>query len=319
MVHRKRLAIRATLPSGISAAARDVSSIVSSRRRGIATLEFALVMPVLLFLFLLIFSFANTHIGRSSSIVASKNKAWKARFGDQGNLEPENVLGFDPASTLNPESRPGIARGTHETRVRTAWFLGSTNRTAKTKHTVLGGAYDHRNLRFDEGQPLVPGVRFNTFARAGGGASFFRSGMPTAAVRDTLEQLWSTANGMRESVEDILGAAKALVKAPNLSDLNPLDNPRFKAAKKLLSGIEGVFDSVKSMPQMVNSVRNLSGDLPIPLNELSSLAVPNLSLGSPADFLDSIGSISKMISNIGEMSSLANQAQGYYQHIGKMY
>jgi len=294
-------------------------------RRGLATLEFVLVMPILLFLFLIIWGFANTHAGRSRAIVQSKNKAWKARYG---NLEAESEGNSSEAGKLatsrraSGEVNPGISRKEHATPVKVAWFLGPPGMKAKRTHVVLGGAYDHRNIRLNQPSseipPLVPNSRFyffagdvamNIFQQAGNLNTLFAldnpnggTGADLGKLMDNIHRLTSriekSINNIRDSFEDLIDAEFYEIPIPAL----------WNVVETLLTEGVSLAGSAASMGQNISQI---GGALGIPeLSQLQGLA-SGMSLSDPFSLLSNLGSLGDAVTQFGNFG----QAWGNYRNL----
>lgn len=308
-------------------------SAPSNKRRGLATLEFVLVMPILLFLFLVIWGFANTHAGRSRAIVQSRNKAWKARFGNlaaeaEGNSSQAGQ--FVTSRRAAGEVNPGISRQEHATPVKVAWFLGPPGMKAKRTHAVLGGAYDHRNVRLNQSSseipPLVPNSRFyffagdaamNLFQQANnlntlfaldnpGGGTSVDLGQLMDKIHDLTRRIERSIDRIRESFEDLIDAEFYEIPIPAM----------WNVVETLLTEGVSLAGSATSMGQ---SISQLGGALGIPeLNQLQGLA-SGMNLSDPFSLLSNLGNLGSAVTQFGRFGSAWSDYRNLTRHIFRTY
>src|SRR5262245_32693431 len=115
---------------------RDADPCDSRRapRRGIASLEYVMSLPVLLILFAVIISTAYLGLGRVGVAVETRNEAWTRR---------------DQARSARPlfftqQEQPIVQDGNR--RVRVTPFVQGPTVTATSHHAVLGATWDYREL-----------------------------------------------------------------------------------------------------------------------------------------------------------------------------
>lgn len=267
-----------------------------------------MVLPVLLFLFVLIFSFANTHIGRTRSMIQSKNKAWKARHADEGSLVAENVGSFDPGRQLHRRlgrgsAAPGLSRRSHETPVSIARFLSPSGRAAKTSHAVLGGAYDHRSLRFDEGGAMVPSGRLLVFAESAAG-DLLRGTDRIDAIGTIADRIWGRIRRLRAPVDRIQRLANAVMD---------LDAGAAKDLVGLLGDLGQVPGQLTGLTSDVAELGRLAG------NSVNT-TMPRL-VGVPTwrQLLQAGTSLENMVRRMDDFKDLMNMDMALWRGIGTKY
>jgi hypothetical protein len=113
---------------------QDSDSRITRSRRGAASLEFALSLPILLTLFAVILSTGYLGLGRIGLAVENRNKAWKQR--DQARLS--RPLFFTETE------QPILAEGSKSVKILP--FSRVTRLTVHSRHAVLGGSWDHHEL-----------------------------------------------------------------------------------------------------------------------------------------------------------------------------
>ncbi len=120
-----------------TSAGRRSPSRHSPSRRGVATLEFVLALPFLMFVFTGILSVTWATLWKTHVHSEVRNKAWKKRSASAG-TQPLTL----PA-LANPTA--GIVGAESEDRFRVyRWFGG--DKTAKSKNAVMAGSWDYREV-----------------------------------------------------------------------------------------------------------------------------------------------------------------------------
>src|SRR5947209_8670239 len=101
-------------------------------RAGIATVEFVMSLPVLLFLFAAIISTAYLGLGRIQVAIETRSKAWKQR----DTVSPGQPLAFGPQAPIQE-------RGSKQ--VKMIPVITGPQITANSHHAVLGGgSWDYK-------------------------------------------------------------------------------------------------------------------------------------------------------------------------------
>jgi len=121
---------------------RQTFSSRRRRRRGVAPLEFSLSLPVLLIVMVCVFWLGTAMYKLNEVTVQARNKAWKKRY-TQPRSEP---FRFDVEGRVEGQSRQRVGVSP----------LFESFAPASSKHTVMAGAWDHRQLqrfRMNEQQP----------------------------------------------------------------------------------------------------------------------------------------------------------------------
>jgi hypothetical protein len=119
-------------------------------RRGIATLEFAMSLPVLLALFVTIVWLGASLIGQAEVSVAARHNTWKERSQvAQGSGNPL-VFAADTPIKRNAETTVDIS----------PIFAGMA--PPKSNAAILGGSWDHRQINLNS-QP-----NWDLYAKVGG-------------------------------------------------------------------------------------------------------------------------------------------------------
>lgn len=118
-------------------------------RRGIATLEFAMALPVLLLLMVGITWLGFSVIGQTQVLVTARNKAWKQRFDDKAKRPLMFPSGLSVAKNpfYSTEADYVTEKATQKVQVSPI-FNGVPGPEAS--HTILAGSWDHRAMPFDK-------------------------------------------------------------------------------------------------------------------------------------------------------------------------
>lgn len=114
-----------------------------ARRRGIATLEFVIVFPMLLVMVAAIFLMARADVEKTFVVTNARNDAWQKR----ATANPGNVLKLlnDPAASE--------AKGAATHAVVRSNYYAPESFTAEGKATAVGKTWDKEHLKFTPGRP----------------------------------------------------------------------------------------------------------------------------------------------------------------------
>ena len=127
-------------------------------RRGMATLEFVMALPILLVLMVGITWLGFSVIGQTETLVEARNKAWKRRFEDKA----KNPLVF-PAGLLvatNPfYSHDDDYVSETVTKPVDVSPVFSAMPSPQAKHTILAGSWDHKAIDLNNRPDLELYVR----------------------------------------------------------------------------------------------------------------------------------------------------------------
>lgn len=115
----------------------------SARRRGIATLEFVMALPVLLLLMVGITWLGFSVIGQTEVLVEARNKAWKRRFEDAS----KKPLYFPLLKGLYNEKADYVTERSSK-RLRVSPVFDSLP-GPEASHTILAGSWDHAAMKLD--------------------------------------------------------------------------------------------------------------------------------------------------------------------------
>jgi hypothetical protein len=118
--------------------------VATSPRRGVATLEFVMSMPVVLTMFALLMWLGLSVIGQSEVTVQARHKAWKQRFDDKS----RQPLIFPTAEGFY-ELPKDFAAGEATKNINAAPIFSRMPKPQSTM-TVLGGSWDYRALPLDK-------------------------------------------------------------------------------------------------------------------------------------------------------------------------
>jgi hypothetical protein len=164
-------------------------------RRGIATLEFAMCLPVLLALFVLIVWLGANLIGQSEVTVVARHKAWAERF--QVSQGSGNPLVFKADSPIQRDA---------ETTVDISpIFAGQA--PPKTNHAILAGSWDHRQI--DLNRP----PNWSLYAKVGGRSA-------SLSVQSLLGNLGGSANFSSQATGILGGLVPQEDGGQNLNSFN---------------------------------------------------------------------------------------------------
>ena len=122
---------------------------LDSRRRGIATLEFAMALPVLLLLMVAITWLGFSVIGQAEVLITARNNTWKQRFDDKAKRPLMFPSGLSVAKNpfYSTEADYVTEKATKKVDVSPIF-----NRVPgpEASHTILAGSWDHRAMPFDK-------------------------------------------------------------------------------------------------------------------------------------------------------------------------
>lgn len=116
---------------------RSFAQTRATRSRGVASLEFVLVFPILLMLTAVIFWVGGLVVEKSRVVIRARAGAWTARHDDRSAKPFDFTVRGDvqrEASGQAPLRPP---------------FLRSMTPTPKSHHLVLAGTWDHRDVPLD--------------------------------------------------------------------------------------------------------------------------------------------------------------------------
>lgn len=104
-------------------------------RRGIAPLEFVMVMPILVFLFCLILYVCHSSIITSGVVVSTRNDAWKERYRDIGN------------NRFNLANASAFGKVTKEKKkpIKTGLYFDSMKHQATANTILITGSWDSKH------------------------------------------------------------------------------------------------------------------------------------------------------------------------------
>jgi hypothetical protein len=149
----------------------------ADRRRGLATLEVAMALPILVGMLSIIFTLANAGLTKTDVAITARQEAWQERHGERAgrtlDVSGANAVGGILGFRGNPAGGVIENRSVKNATALYPGFKGFTLE-ADNRHQVLAGTWDFPvDTRFaprGEHPPLSPGrdTKFANFGIDGG-------------------------------------------------------------------------------------------------------------------------------------------------------
>ena len=247
-------------------------------RRGIAPLEFVMVMPILVFLFCLILYACRCCMISSTGIVATRNAAWKERFRDIGN----NRFSLADASAFGKvtkkQSKP----------IKTGLYFDTMKHQATANTILITGTWDskHTNSHIYMDISVDTGVLMQTMNRV---AQMINSMKPPVSltliskIANIQGQLDSAINnalaGTKDNVNKKIQDYKAEVERlttlvqnqeSSLSNAFPFNSQQLDYLKNIDASLDNLDDSLfnDEAKQAVNDNKSLINSMRENVKEL---------------------------------------------------
>src|SRR4051812_35847546 len=118
-------------------------------RRGIATLEFAMALPILLLLMVSITWLGFSVIGQAEVLVKARNATWKKRFDDNAKRPLMFPSGFNVLKNPFYSQAEDYVSETAKQKVDVSPVFRLIP-GPEASHTILAGSWDHRAMPFDK-------------------------------------------------------------------------------------------------------------------------------------------------------------------------
>lgn len=199
----------------------DASRRVAARwgRRGIATLELAMALPVILLLLVALLTLGSAGTALTGATIKARNDAWRAR---------SDVSAADSALRFSRESTTETLVSRTATQQAVVVSPRISLAAANPQHTVLGGSWDHTDL------PMDSPPNWDLYPRLG---------------EDLASQLATTLSGV-DSIRDLLERiAESLV--PEIGNarqmIDQFDGMQGEIAGKARSELEGALNAAKML------------------------------------------------------------------------
>jgi hypothetical protein len=133
-------------------------------RRGVASLEFVMALPLLLILVTCIITGGYVAKNRLAVSLAVRRDAWKYRHGPP----PPRSLDLPVVSTLGVlagvATDSGLVLREMSRSLRLPSVLSRATHTATFRHAVMGGAWDDQSIPFGPKAPLQPDPRWAVYS-----------------------------------------------------------------------------------------------------------------------------------------------------------
>jgi hypothetical protein len=187
-----RPAIGRMSPERAILAMYDITTTTSGHsdpRRGMATLEFVLALPVLLTLMVAMTWLGFAVIGQTEVTVRARNQAWKRRFEDAGKQPLLFPTARVPGVAEYPEAQDYVTeKASTQVNVSPAF-----NRlpSPESTHTVIAGSWDHRAMPMNE----PPSWKLHMVAVANA---------KTAGFQTTIGNLENLVDNLQDSAASVL-------------------------------------------------------------------------------------------------------------------
>ena len=112
-------------------------------RRGVAPLEVILALPVIAFLFVMIFYVAKSSLQKAELVSRCRNQSWEERY--QSNRA--NIRSLAVYNTTSPEN--GVIENRKQESIQTGLFFDKWQQDTATKHRVLAQSWDYQVVHLD--------------------------------------------------------------------------------------------------------------------------------------------------------------------------
>lgn len=127
----------------------------SKQRRGMASLEFVLALPFLVFIMAIVFTFALMGVKRTQSIQQARYDGWKMRDNSHEHQLEEFKLITDtkPMQVLagfNAEEMPGEISGVDTVAMKSYSFLRHAERNINSTTAIIDGTWDYEEITIFE-------------------------------------------------------------------------------------------------------------------------------------------------------------------------
>lgn len=176
-------------------------------RGGLATLEMALVLPLLALVMAVFFLIGRSGLARLHTTLEARQKAWRQRHG----ASPTGSLAIRP-------SPQDLVRGEAEQAVKGPTVAGIAPPTARSRHAVLGGALDFHDIPLDHPPELdfartMAGTEGGAFDLSGLTATLASKLGPMDALQAQGQQQFDAANQQLQQKRQKLQAQLQQVQA----------------------------------------------------------------------------------------------------------
>ena len=127
-------------------------------RRGMASLEFVLALPFLVFIMAIVFTFALMGVKRTQSIQQARFDGWKMRdHNHQHELEEFKLITdtkpMQVLAGLNFQEMPGEISGADTKKMKSYSFLRGNERTITSPTAIIHGTWDYEELTVFDDRP----------------------------------------------------------------------------------------------------------------------------------------------------------------------
>lgn len=197
---------------------------VRRRRRGIASLELVMALPVILTLMVALLTLGSAGTAMTSATIEARNDAWRAR---------SEVSADDTALKLSRESTTNTLVSRTASKQGVSISPRISLAAANPQHTVMGGSWDHRMLPMDS----PPHVEL-----------YARLGLDLASQ-------FTDAEGAIDALKDLLTGAQMSQSEDFIKNLESLKDQKLQEASQMLT------DALKGITSELTNLEKRLADL----------------------------------------------------------
>lgn len=204
---------------------RPQLAVPSTRRRGMASVEIVLSMPMIVAVAALIYYLGELNMTRADVTVRARNDAWKKRtqsgdpesspLPDQQKLD---ILFVDPDPIPKGSQ---LASDQSVMKARPLYFMRTSPVTVPSSHTVLSGTWDFHDLPIDSSEPLLGDRHIAAFGKQVSDLSSYFKDLNAADKSDVVEMITKLYDDSKKLLEAVRKVVQAVANL-ELDNIIPL-------------------------------------------------------------------------------------------------
>lgn len=146
---------------------RDSKVRSMNARRGVASLEFVMGLPLILIVFIFVLIGARLFVVRANLAQQPRMSTYPQRHGTPSSNLLDKASASEMGKPFRRPSNGGLISETHSVGITMPRQLGGYGLTLKETSAVLGGAWDWQTLPYSPRQPLQVNPLLSVYGKAG--------------------------------------------------------------------------------------------------------------------------------------------------------